>query len=565
MLKHLHIRNLAIIDELSLDFGAGFSSLTGETGAGKSILIDALGLITGTRAESALVRAGQEKAEVSAEFDLSDAPDADAWLRDNELSDADDARRCVIRRVVYAEGRTRAFINGQPANAAPLRELGERLIEVFGQSESQTLLRGDIQRQLLDDYGGHAPLLANTTARTRDWQTLGRRIEEARALGARDPAALEELREQLQELEALNLQDGELERLEADHRRLANAGRLLEDGQRALECLYEGDSSADSQLSATVSLVSGLSGLDEDFSQNLQLLESAQAQTREAAQHLRQLLDRLDLDPAQLAALERRMSAVQDLARKHRIKAAALPQRLLDLREQLAAQSGVAERMAALERERAAALAAYREAARKLSAAREKAAKKFSEGITRVVRTLGMANAAFSVSLSPAAAQEPRAHGDDDIRFDFTANPGQPPRPLAKVASGGELSRVSLAIQVTSLQQSGTPTMIFDEVDAGIGGAVAEIVGQQLRALGERRQVLCVTHLAQVAAQSTQHYAIRKEVKAGQTYTRVVALTAEGRVEEVARMQGGVEISAAAVQHAKELLKRAKKPDRSSI
>jgi DNA repair protein RecN (Recombination protein N) len=557
MLLGLSIKNLAIIDALDLEFGPGFTVLTGETGAGKSILIDAIGLAIGTRAEASLVRSGQERAEISAEFSLADAPAARAWLQAQELLDADDANACVLRRVVYAEGRTRAFVNNAPVAAAALRELGETLIEVFGQNQSQTLVRADTQRGLLDAYGEHARALDDTAELARRWQALGAQIEKLGRASARDPAQLEFLRYQIRELDALNLQPGELEQLDADHRRLANAGRLLEDGGRALELLYGGEISVYDQLSTASQLLASLSVIDAGFGDVESSVLSAQTQLRESAQALQRLLDRLDLDPAQLQRVEQRLSDVHDLARKHRLRAEELPERVQALRAELdeaEIAAGGAERLIAEQRE---VEAAWRAAARKLTTLRTKAAKKFSEQVTRGVRGLGMANAEFIVAIEPDAAATPRAHGADEVRFDFSANPGQPPRPIAKVASGGELSRLSLAIQVAGSHAGGAATMIFDEVDAGIGGGVAEIVGQQLRALGQGRQVLCVTHLAQVAAQGASHHGIAKEVRGGNTYTRVSPLDPQQRVQELARMMGGIEITASTQAHAKELLERA--------
>lgn len=557
MLKHLHIRNLAIIDELQLDFTHGFSALTGETGAGKSILIDALGLIIGTRADSALVRAGQEKAEITAEFFTTDAESAHAWLTDLEMLDTDDKTACVIRRVVFAEGRTRAFVNGNPVNAGQLRELGETLIEIFGQSESQTLLRSDIQRHLLDDYGNYQKLLSETALAARACSEIQRAIDHIRQAGQRDPAQLDYLRFQIQELSALNLKDGEIEQLESEHKQLANADRLMQEGNQAFELLYGGESAVYDQLSSISTLLGGLASLHDGFSETLTYADTAQAQIREAADALRRLLDRLDLDPSHLAELERRLAAVHDLARKHRVKPSELGVRLATLETELKDMELAAGSLDDLQARLDDALKHYQLLAQKLSAERQKAALKFGEAVTVVVRQLGMANAQMIVAVETSADLRPKPHGQDEIRFDFSANPGQPPRALAKVASGGELSRVSLAIQVVGSRGSNTPTMIFDEVDAGIGGATAEIVGQKLRDLGSSRQVLCVTHLAQVAAQSAQHFGIRKEVKAGQTFTRVKALAEKDRVEELARMQGGVEITTHALNHARELLQRA--------
>ena len=559
MLKQLQIRNLAIIDEAQLDFAAGFTVLTGETGAGKSILLDALGLVLGTRADPALVRQGAERAEISAEFDLADAPAARDWLAEHELLDADDARLCLIRRVVHAEGRTRAFVNGQSVNAGPLRELGERLVELFGQNESQTLLRPDVQRALLDDYGGHVAELAAVRAAAQAVQQGEQAIAAARAAAGRDPATLDYLRFQVRELEALQLGENEIEQLEAEHRRLANAGKLIEDGNRAQELLYGGDGAIYDQLSSAAGVLSGLAALEPGFAEAESLAASAQAQVREASDQIQRLLDRLDLDPEALERSERRLSALHDMARKHRVRLAELPAHIAALRAELdaleQAAGGLDSLLAAQER----LLADYRKAAAVLSKARRGGAGHYAEAITAVVRQLGMANARLEIAVEAAAGERVRLHGDDEVRFDFSANAGQAPRPLAKVASGGELSRVSLAIQVSGQAAAGeaAATMIFDEVDAGIGGAVAEVVGQKLRELGAHRQVLCVTHLAQVAAQGRQHFGIRKEVLEGQTYTRVRPLEKDGRTLEVARMLGGQEITVATQALARDLLKRA--------
>ncbi len=559
MLRHLHIRNLAIIDELSLDFDDGFSVLTGETGAGKSILIDALGLVTGTRAESGLVRGGCDKAEVAAEFSLEDSPAATVWLAERELADGG---LCTIRRVVQAEGRTRAYVNGSLVTTADLRGLGESLVEVFGQGESQTLLRADTQRGAVDDYGQHRAALDAVATAAAAVQSVEQRIEALRAAQTRDPAQLDYLRFQLQELDALGLEQGELTALDAEHKTLANAGRLLEDGGNAQQLLYGGEQCAYDQISAALAALHGLVPLHPDFAEVEALAGGAQAQAREAADTLRRVLDKLDLDPQRLAEVERRLAAVHDLARKHRVRADELLARQAQLREELGGLEGAAEKLESLERERQAGLEQYRKAAKVLTQARGKAALALAKDVTARVRELGMSNASFVVALEPAGRERPSSHGEDLVRFDFSANPGQPPRPLAKVASGGELSRVSLALQVSlhaksQLQGEGAATMIFDEVDAGIGGATAEVVGRELHALGARRQVLCVTHLAQVAAQGRQHFGIRKEVSGGATYTRVSGLDAGGRVGELARMLGGKEMTSATQALAKDLLKRA--------
>lgn len=554
MLEHLHIRHLATIEDLSIELAPGFTVLTGETGAGKSILIDALGLVLGTRADPGLVRAGCERAEISAGFRLHDAPAARAWLETHALIDSDDPDTCLIRRVLGAEGRTRAFVNGRAANAGDLRELGESLVEVFGQSESQTLRRPEVQRGLLDGYGQHGALLDEVSAQAEQWAKLAERVERLRAAAARDPAQLDYLRHQVRELSALKLRDQELDQLDEEHRRLANAGRLLQDGGDALERLYGGEDSAHDQLAAVCSKLRGLVPMHAGFAEVEGLVESAQALAREAADTLRRHLDRLDLDPARLAEVESRLGDIHELARKHRVRADELLPRLQALEVELAEAESAGGQVDGLLAQQQHCLGHYREAAARLSAARRACAEPYGAAVSARVRELGMPNARFQIRLADARRARPSVAGEDEIEFEFSANPGQPPRSLAKVASGGELSRVSLALQVLAQQVGGAPTMIFDEVDAGIGGAVAEAVGRQLRTVGARGQVLSVTHLGQVAACGQQHLAVRKEVRNEQTFTCIERLDAKARVAEIARMIGGQKQTAATEAMARELL-----------
>ncbi|TJY55793.1 DNA repair protein RecN [Sinimarinibacterium sp. CAU 1509] len=557
MLKNLTITNLAVIDSLSLEWDAGFSVLTGETGAGKSILVDAIGLIIGTRADAQLVRAGQERAEVSAAFELEPASAATGWLEEQALLDPEQPDELLIRRIVQANGRTRAFVNGSAVTTAQLRELGELLIEIFGQSESQTLLRSEIQRELLDVSGNHAQLLAAVADAHAQVAAIDNQIEQLRQQAGRDPSQLDYLRYQVSELRALKLADDELDQLNQEHKSLANAGQLLRDGGRVQELLYSGDDSVYDRLSECLSTLQQLAPLHQGFDELANVIATAQAQVQDAADGARQLLDHLDLDPERLYQIEQRLGAIHDLARKHRVRPDALLAHISALGQELDSIENGAEQLQALQQQRDAAERHYRSAAAALSATRHKSAQRHAKEVTAIVRQLGMPNAQFQIAVDSNPQGPLRVHGSDDIRFDFSANPGQPLRPLAKVASGGELSRVSLALSVAGQHRGGTPTMIFDEVDAGIGGAVAEIVGQKLRALGSDRQVLSVTHLAQVAAQGHQHYQIRKQVRGGNTFTQVVRLDDEQRIEELARMQGGVEISSAALAHARDLLERA--------
>ena len=559
MLRSLHIRNLAIIDALDLEFEGGFSVLSGETGAGKSILIDALGLVLGDRADAGLIRAGEAQAEISAGFSLDGSLAARAFLREQAMEDPDDTNACLLRRVVSGDGRSRAFINGAPASLANLRELGELLVEIHGQNEHQSLLRAETQRELLDDFGGHGDALAAVAQAAREYAEAEAGIERLRAVAGRDPAQLDFLRYQLRELESLKLAPGELERLDADHRRLANAGRLLDEGQRAQEMLYGGENSLHDQLAAARQILSGLSSLESGFGDAESALQQAEVQIREAADTVRHLLDRLDLDPERLAEVERRLEAMHDLARKHRVKPEELAARLEALHQDLQGSEQAAGNLEKLEVQRSAAAGRYKAAATKLSAARRKAAKEFAARAAAIVRELGMPKAELNVAVDSAPQERPRLAGDDEVRLDFSANAGQPPRALAKVASGGELSRVSLAIRLVAQQVRSAATLIFDEVDAGIGGGTAETVGIKLRELAGKRQVLSVTHLPQVAAQGEHHYAIGKIVTAGKTLTRVTALDARGRVAELARMLGGREITASTQAHAAEMLKKATK------
>ena len=555
MLRALHIKNLAVIDALDLDFATGFSVLSGETGAGKSILIDALGLVLGDRADAALVRAGQTQAEIGAEFSLDTSLPARAWLREQAMEDPDNTDACLLRRVVGSDGRSRAFINGAAASLSNLRELGEHLVEIHGQNEHHSLLRAETQRELLDDFGGHGAALSAVLESVRRYAAADSAIERLRAASSRDPAQLDYLRFQLQELEALKLQDGEIAQLNEGHKRLANAGRLIQEGQQAQDLLYGGEASLHDQLAAVGNLLAGLAQLESEFTETGALLNTAQLQIREAADTIQRTLDRLDLDPQRLNEVERRLEAVHDLARKHRVKPDELLTRLQSLQDELRTTENAAGKLQKLDLERQAALKAYQAAARKLTELRKKAAKELGAKVAATIRELGMPKAEFVVDLQTAPQDKPRAAGDDEVRFDFSANPGQPPRALAKVASGGELSRVSLAIQLAAQQSRAAATLIFDEVDAGVGGATAEMVGQKLRQLAGKRQVLCVTHLAQVAAQGQHHFAISKEIRGGKTLTRVNPLDAAGRVAELGRMLGGGEKTAAA--HAQEMLKKA--------
>jgi DNA repair protein RecN (Recombination protein N) len=555
MLTHIHIRDLAIVDELELELGGGMIALTGETGAGKSILVDAMGLALGDRADSAVVRHGRERAEISASFDLSGIGDALAWLQEREF---DAGEECVLRRVVGADGRSRAYINGQPAPIQALRELGDHLVDIHGQHEHQSLLKRDIQRQLLDDYAGHEDLLAQVLVLYQDWQRLAGELEHLRARADSRAERLDLLRFQVQELDALGLTESAWAELNEEHARLAHAGRLAEAAQLALQSLYDADeTSAHSLLSRATRDLGELVSFDRRLEAIIAGLDSALIQLDDALAELRRYSDGLDLDPARLEWVEQRLGAVVGLARKHRVQPEQLPAHLVALRTELTELEQADQRLDGLEAELGGIEGRFRQAAEALGRSRAAAARELGAKVTEIMHGLGMGGGRFEIEVSTRADARFTPHGLDDIQFLVTANPGQPLRPLAKVASGGELSRISLAIQVITARALRVPTLVFDEVDTGIGGGVAEVVGRQLRALGEHRQVLCVTHLPQVAAQAHAHLVVSKHAHEGITRTGITPLDADRRVHEIARMLGGIELTEQTLAHASEMIERA--------
>ncbi len=552
MLTHIQIRNFAIIDELDLELQPGLTVITGETGAGKSIMIDAIGLALGDRADSDLVRAGADKAEISLTLDVQD-PVVAAWLQENDL-DLDDTA-CILRRVVTREGRSRAYINGSPAPLARLRELGDRLVNIHGQHDHQALLVAAEQRAILDAHGGLGGDLIELRKRFQHWQAVNERYQAALTSSDERLARIDLLKFQIGELEALALQEGEIERLDEELHRLANADRLRAIAAETLQGLYEADEgSVYERLSALLGRLDEASALDDDFAAPAELLGQARIQIEEAVTGLRELAGRLESDPARLAEVEARLARAHELARKHHTEPEALPARLQRMQDELARLEGPENSLEALEAELLQATEAYDRLAADIGARRRAAAETLAAAITAAMQTLGMEGGRFEVALQPLAPGERRAWGLEQVQFLVSANPGQPPRPLAKVASGGELSRISLAVQLIAAQQMQLPTLIFDEVDTGIGGAVADAVGRQLRALGERCQVFCVTHLPQVAAYGHQHYQVAKTRSANHTATTLRRLSAEERVEEIARMLGGSTITEQTRRHAGEML-----------
>ena len=547
MLRALEIRDFVIVESASLELEPGFSVLTGETGAGKSILVDAIELLVGARAESGVVREGSERAELSAEFDFEEHRQAASWVEANELNG--DPGQVILRRTIDRSGRTRCFINGHSATLAQLRELGELLVDIHGQHAHQSLLRGAAQRDLVDAHADAAPLARQTADAFRDWKRLERLAEEAQKSFAAREAERSEIAEKTAELKKLALREGEWELLSAEHARLAHGSSLLAGAQSALEALTEAEGAALAQLSAVATRLRSLSEHDSRLETVVDLLESAEAQAGEAVRELRHYAERVELDPEALRQTEARIEALHAAARKHRVRPGELGARLAQL-ETRRAELELAVDPEALTREVASSLRKFTDLARQLSAKRAAAAQALSKSVTTAMQQLAMAGGRFSVSLRPL--DEPAAGGAEEVEFEVASHPSLPLRPLAKVASGGELSRISLAIQMVAAKASPVATLVFDEVDSGIGGAVADTIGGSLARLGRQRQVLCVTHLPQVAARANQHYLVDKAATRSRLGVRVSRLDRPGRVAELARMLGGAESTAR--KHAAELL-----------
>jgi len=555
MLAYLYIRDFAIVRELSLAFEPGYTVLTGETGAGKSILIDALALVLGDRADSDVIRHGCQRADVSAGFALQPSHDASKWLKEHDLFDEPE---CVLRRVVEVEKPSRGFINGRPVPIQMLRELSDYLVDVHGQHEHQSLLRRDAQRQILDDYAGLEESVRRIEGQYHEMQSLRERLEALKQQTADREARVELLRYQVREFDALGLTADEIPALEEEHARLANGAELIEGVQTVTQIIQENEEmSVSQQLARAIRQLESLGQYDARLGEIVALLNEAAIQIDEAGGRLRHYLDSLELDPARLQTVERRLSTVHDLARKHKVKPEELPAVHARLRTELSDVENLDTSLGQLQDKLKNARATYLKEAKDISRGRETAAKKFARVVTDEMQELGMPGGKFSVALAALPEGEAGAYGLERIEFLVSANPGLPARPLAKVASGGELSRICLALQVVLAGAGRIPTMIFDEVDVGIGGRVAEVVGRKLRALGQTRQVLCITHLAQVAAQGAQHVLVQKRNEGKVTLAEAMPLGDRERTLEIARMIGGVEISKQTLAHAKDMLTRA--------
>lgn len=547
MLRTLSIHDFVIVDAIELDFASGFTVLTGETGAGKSILVDALALALGERGDASVVREGAAKADITAEF--FPGADVQKWLGEHEF--AVEEGSVLLRRVIDNAGRSKAYVNGVAATATQLRELGDMLVDIHGQHAHQSLLKSDAQRLLLDNQAGLQEQVKELAVLYKAWRALARQREEFEVNAKNVLLERERLEWQVGELEKLAVKPGEWTEITNEHSRLSHAANLIEGAQEALDAISESDNAPMlSRLASLNQKMGKLVAIDDGLKPVLEALEPARIQLQEAVYALNDYLSRVELDPARLREVEARLEAIHSTARKFRVTPDELPQEHEKLAAQLR-QLADASDLDGLRAQEVKAGAAYRSAAEKLSAARSSAAHSLGRAVTAAMQDLSMAGGRFAVALNPC---EPASYGLEQVEFMVAAHPGSAPRPLAKVASGGELARIALAISVIASSATATPTLIFDEVDSGIGGGVAEVVGRLLKRLGQDRQVLCVTHLPQVASQANQHFQVSKRAAGERTVSHIEALDAKARVEEVARMLGGIEITATTRKHARELL-----------
>lgn len=545
MLQALSIRNFIIVESLDLEFERGFTTLTGETGAGKSILVDALSLTLGARNEGEVVRTGSDKADISATFFSNEQ--ANDWLENNALEAVPEL---VLRRVIYADGRSRGFINGVSVTIGQLKELGESLVDIYSQNAHHSLLNVNTQRQILDEFAGCSELANQVATRYKIWAQLNRQRLEIEKNATAYADELAELRDKVRELNQLDFTVDEWQELQAEHSRLSNGAALISGAEMCLGLISEGEPAALSMLAQAQQKLIGLVEFDATLSETAEAVDSAAIQLQESARALNRYLQRTELDPSRLNEVENRIQAIHGVSRKYRVK----PEELNEISNQSQARMAELEGFTtdgALAKQEAEALENYQVSAKKLSENRNRAAKSLSEKISAEMQRLSLSGGRFEVLLTPC---EKSAHGLEQVEFLVAGHTGVEPRPLNKVASGGELSRISLALHVTTAAQGSVPCMIFDEVDVGIGGGVAEVVGQLLKQLGAERQVLVITHLPQVAAQATQHLQVSKTQANGATLSHIQVLNKAERVEEIARMLGGIQITETTRSHAKEML-----------
>jgi len=555
MLTHIHISNLVTIHELDLELSNNTTVITGETGAGKSILIDAIELALGGRATSEMIRAGQDKAEINISFDLSKLSEARTWLNNYDLDQ--DSGDCIIRRTIHRDGRSRCYINGQPITLQPLREFSELLLQIHGQHEHQALLKPDFQRDLLDRFAGHQHIIDTVYTLAEEWQILHKEIIELRHLTEERHSRGEFLKFQLRELEELNLGQDEFQQLDLEHKQLAHAGDLLQSINQAVAVLADNEeTNALHFLNQALQALEVVQNVNPKIAAWIESLKNAIIQISDTEDELRRYLDGVDLDPERLQWLEARIGLIFDLARKHKIG----PQELFDLQQKIASEFHELEtsdtRLAELHSKLDILESRYYETAKKLSQSREQAANKLTAEIIKIIHELSLPNAEFKILFEYEKNPSISLHGLEKIIFQIKTNAGHSLQPLAKIASGGELSRISLAIHMATALQHTTPTLIFDEVDVGVGGGTAEIIGKLLRRLGENHQVFCITHQPQVAAQGHQHIFVTKVEKDNTTYSHIKVLSASEKITEIARMLGGVEITKKTIAHAREMVEK---------
>jgi len=552
MLTHIHIWNFAIVEALDIELEPGLSVLTGETGAGKSILLDALGLALGDRADSTVIRHGESRAEISVTFDTSNAKNAEAWLKEHEL---DSEHECIIRRTVSEKGPSKAFINGKPATVQQLRELAEMLVDLHGQHEHQSLMKAEVQQQLLDDYAAHQELVNKVSSSFKEWNKLNTEFKKLNSAKNEQDHRLDLLRYQVNELELLNIQTGESKKLDVEFKRLSNASQLLQTTEQTLHALEESDKgSISQQLSHFTSELQQLGKTDSKLNDIAGLLDNSMIQINEASSELHLYVDNLEIDPQRLSYLDERIGIIHNLARKHQVEPDELPALFERIQKELDSIENADGHLEQLQKNMIITADTYKQAANNLSKSRVKSAKILSAKVSENMQELGMEGGAFEIVLNTYDTESFHANGNEQIEFLVSANPGSPAKSLSKVASGGEISRISLAIQVIAAESTRIPTLIFDEVDVGIGGRVAEIVGLKLKQLASHRQVICVTHLAQVAALGDHHLQVSKQSDSAVTISQINYLDKPLRVKELARMMGGIEITEQTLSHAKEML-----------
>lgn len=556
MLKSIYINNFAIIDEIELEFHTGMSVLTGETGAGKSIIIDALNLALGNRADRSVARESKKKVEVVVSIELNNIPQAELWLREHDLHIGNE---CILRRVIAVDGKSKAYINNCPCSATVLRDLGNLFIDVYGQHEHQSLMRKDKQRELLDSYAGNEKNIEKLSMSYRLWQSLNKQLIDAENNLENNQSKLDLLRYQLQELDQLKLQENEFEELNEAHVRHTNAKDLYENSMIISQNLAgDGENTLYDSVSEMINKLEKINTIDPTLKEPLESLQNIHIQIKETANTLRDYSGNASSNPEQLKQIEERITAIEEISRKHKLKPAELYIKNKSLKSEFKEFNNTHENPDEIKKSQQEAEKKYRTTAKIVSAARKEAAKDLNEKITSSMQDLGMQGGRFYIDVNAKSTRDLFLDGLDDIQFLVNTNPGQPLRLLSKVASGGELSRLSLAIQMATANNLNIPTLIFDEVDTGVGGATAEMVGRHLRKLGDNAQVLCVTHLPQVAAQAHQHYKVDKIDTENKTSTTISSLDESLRTEEIARMLGGIEMTQNTHEHAKEMLLQCK-------